>query len=54
MRRIETWENGELLSVREAPEPEPTAEDLAKESALEKLEKLGLTKEEALAIAGNE
>lgn len=43
---------GNLLSEVELPEPEPTEQELARESALAKLQALGLTEAEALALIG--
>jgi hypothetical protein len=37
----------------ETPDPEPTPEQLARESALAKLQALGLTEAEAMALVGN-
>lgn len=34
------------------PDPEPTPEEIARASAIEKLKRLGLTEEEALALIG--
>jgi hypothetical protein len=50
--RIETYKDGVFIEVREEPDPEPTPEQLARESAIAKLKKLGLTEEEALALIG--
>ena len=41
-----------ILSQEELPDPEPTAEELAKESATNKLKALGLTDEEVSALLG--
>jgi hypothetical protein len=50
-------ENGAVLSSRlltpqEVQEYEPTPEELARTSAIEKLKALGLTEQEALALIG--
>jgi hypothetical protein len=43
---------GEVLEQYEVPDPEPTAEELARASAVAKLQALGLTEQEALALVG--
>jgi hypothetical protein len=43
---------GNVLRVEVVPDPEPTAEELARESAIAKLQALGLTEAEALALVG--
>ena len=51
--RVETYlSDGTLIGVRELPDPEPTPEELARQSALNKLQALGLTEAEALALVG--
>ena len=42
-----------VIEEYEVPDPEPTAEELARESAIAKLQALGLTEEEALALIGS-
>lgn len=42
-----------IIEQYEVPDPEPTSEQLALESALAKLQALGLTVEEAQAIIGS-
>jgi hypothetical protein len=37
----------------ETPDPEPTPEEVARASALAKLQALGLTEAEAMALVGN-
>jgi hypothetical protein len=44
--------NNNILEEVELPDPEPTPEELARQSAVAKLKKLGLTEEEALALVG--
>jgi hypothetical protein len=44
--------NGNVIEQYVAPDPEPTAEELARASAVGKLQALGLTEEEALALVG--
>lgn len=44
--------NGNIIEEFEVPDPEPTAEELARESAVAKLQAIGLTEEEALALVG--
>lgn len=41
-----------ITSSEVVPDPQPTPEELARQSALDKLKKLGLTEAEALAIVG--
>lgn len=41
---------GEVLDQYEVPEPEPTLEEAARASAVAKLQALGLTEAEALAL----
>jgi hypothetical protein len=47
-----TKPNNNILEEIEIPDPEPTPEELARNSAVAKLKKLGLTEEEALALVG--
>lgn len=42
--------NNNMIVQYELPDPEPTPEELARKSALEKLSKLGLTEEEVKAL----
>jgi hypothetical protein len=44
--------NGNIVEEYEVPDPEPTAEELARASAVAKLQALGLTEAEALALVG--
>jgi len=44
--------NGNVIEEYEVPDPEPTAEELARASAVAKLQALGLTEQEALALVG--
>ena len=44
--------DGNVVAVEVLPDPEPTPEELARESALAKLQALGLTEAEALALVG--
>jgi hypothetical protein len=44
--------NGNIIEEYEVPDPEPTEEELARASALAKLQALGLTEAEAIALAG--
>jgi hypothetical protein len=44
--------NNNIVEEIELPDPEPTPEELARQSAVAKLKKLGLTEEEALALVG--
>jgi hypothetical protein len=43
---------GNLVEVYVVPDPEPTPEELARQSAVAKLQALGLTEAEALALVG--
>ena len=53
MMKHRIWDaDGNLLSETDLPEPEPTAEELARASAIAKLTALGLTEAEALALIG--
>ena len=45
--------NGNVIEEYEVPNPEPTPEEQARASAVAKLQALGLTEEEALALVGN-
>ena len=47
-----TKPNNNIIEEVELPDPEPTAEELARASAIAKLQTLGLTEEEALALIG--
>jgi hypothetical protein len=47
-----TKPNNNIVEEVELPDPEPTPEELARQSAVAKLKKLGLTEEEALALVG--
>jgi hypothetical protein len=44
--------NDNVIEQYEVPDPEPTAEELARASAVAKLQALGLTEQEALALVG--
>jgi hypothetical protein len=44
--------DGNIIEQYEVPDPEPTAEELARASAVAKLQALGLTEAEALALVG--
>jgi len=44
--------NGNIVEQYEVPDPEPTEEELARASAVAKLQALGLTEAEALALVG--
>jgi hypothetical protein len=44
--------NGNVIEEYVLPDPEPTAEELARASAVGKLQALGLTEQEALALVG--
>jgi hypothetical protein len=51
---VRNADTGQVIgSDRELPDPEPTPDELARESALAKLQALGLTEAEAMALAGN-
>jgi len=43
---------GNVVEQYVAPDPEPTAEEAARQSAVAKLQALGLTEQEALALVG--
>jgi hypothetical protein len=45
--------NNNIIEQYEVPDPEPTPEELARASALAKLQALGLTEAEAMALVGN-
>jgi hypothetical protein len=47
-----TKPNNNIIEETELPDLEPTPEELARNSAVAKLKKLGLTEEEALALVG--
>jgi hypothetical protein len=47
-----TKPNNNIIEETELPNPEPTPEELARASAVAKLQTLGLTEEEALALIG--
>ena len=47
-----TKPNNNIIEETELPDPEPTPEETARNSAVAKLKKLGLTEEEALALIG--
>jgi hypothetical protein len=47
-----TKPNNNIIEEIELPDPEPTPEELARASAITKLQTLGLTEEEALALIG--
>jgi hypothetical protein len=47
-----TKPNNNIIEEVELPDPEPTPEELARQSAIAKLQTLGLTEEEALALVG--
>ena len=44
--------NGNVIEQYDVPDPEPTPEEVARASAVAKLQALGLTEEEALALVG--
>jgi hypothetical protein len=44
--------NGNVIEEYVLPDPEPTPEELARASAVAKLQALGLTEAEALALVG--
>jgi hypothetical protein len=44
--------NGNIIEEYDLPDPEPTEEELARASALAKLQALGLTEAEASALIG--
>jgi hypothetical protein len=44
--------DGNIVEQYEVPDPEPTPEELARASAVGKLQALGLTEQEALALVG--
>ena len=44
--------NGNVIEEYDVPDPEPTPEELARASAVAKLQALGLTEAEALALVG--
>ena len=44
--------DGTVVDEFEVPDPEPTPEELARQSAVAKLQALGLTEAEALALIG--
>jgi hypothetical protein len=44
--------NGNIIEQYEVPDPEPTPEEQARASAVAKLQALGLTEAEALALIG--
>jgi hypothetical protein len=49
----ESKPNGNIIEQYELPDPEPTPEEVARASALAKLQALGLTEAEAMALVGN-
>jgi hypothetical protein len=44
--------DGNIVEQYEVPDPEPTPEEQARASAVAKLQALGLTEQEALALVG--
>jgi hypothetical protein len=44
--------NGNIIEEYDLPDPEPTPDEQARASALAKLQALGLTEAEAIALAG--
>jgi len=53
MMKHRVWDAfGNVLSETDMPEPEPTEQELARQAALAKLQALGLTEDEALALVG--
>ena len=44
--------DGNVIEQYDVPDPEPTPEELARASAVAKLQALGLTEAEALALVG--
>jgi hypothetical protein len=44
--------NGNIIEEYDLPDPEPTPDDQARASALAKLQALGLTEAEVIALAG--
>jgi len=44
--------NGNVIEQYDVPDPEPTPEEQARASAVAKLQALGLTEQEALALVG--
>lgn len=44
--------NNNIVEEYELPDPEPTPEEVARQSAVAKLQALGLTEAEALALVG--
>jgi hypothetical protein len=45
--------DGNVIEQYEVPDPEPTPEEVARASAVAKLQALGLTEQEALALVGS-